>query len=347
MKSKKLSFLLTFTLLSSLIFAQPSSVIRKYIDTYKDIAIAEELRTGVPAAITLAQGIHETGAGTSDLVISSNNHFGIKCKSNWAGPAVYHDDDAKGECFRKYENPVDSYKDHSDFLRNRPYYTALFSLDPTDYEAWAYGLKKAGYATNPRYPQILIKLIKDYGLQEYTLTALEIRQKDPSGITWANGATSLKSESSFNARTEERKSTFTGGMKSYPSGVFHINDTKVTFITKGTSYLKVAEENRVSLSRLFDYNEMRPADVAAEDHLLYLQRKKKTGANEFHVVSEGETLDRIAQVEGMRLESLLEFNMLRPGMQPRTGERLYLKTKAPISPKVVTNTTFTTTAVRP
>src|SRR5215211_4692526 len=162
-KLKLLTILLVFT--SHFVFAQSVETIQKYIAQFKDIAIAEEIRTGVPAAITLAQGIHETGAGTSDLVIASNNHFGIKCKTEWAGAAVYHDDDAKGECFRKYDDPLDSYKDHSDFLKNRPYYTSLFNLDPIDYKAWAYGLKKAGYATNPKYAYILIKLIEDYDLQ--------------------------------------------------------------------------------------------------------------------------------------------------------------------------------------
>src|SRR5579875_3821302 len=142
MKKHKLLFIALFALVSKLTFAQSSETVRKYIATYKDIAIAEEIRTGVPAAITLAQGIHETSAGTSDLVLASNNHFGIKCKSDWTGPSVHHDDDERGECFRKYDDPKDSYKDHSDFLKNRPNYAALFQIDPTNYKDWAYGLKK-------------------------------------------------------------------------------------------------------------------------------------------------------------------------------------------------------------
>ena len=128
------------------------------------MAIREMQRTGVPASITLAQGILETEAGKSDLVIRSNNHFGIKCKSSWTGEKVYHDDDAQGECFRKYSDAEDSYKDHSDYLRTQPRYASLFSLDPLDYKGWATGLKKAGYATNPRYAQILIKYIEKYNL---------------------------------------------------------------------------------------------------------------------------------------------------------------------------------------
>src|SRR5436190_8356201 len=151
---------------------QDQAIILNYINTYKNVAIAEMQRSGIPASITLAQGIHETLAGTSDLVIKSNNHFGIKCKDNWTGQSVSHDDDARGECFRKYAAPEESYRDHSDFLKTRSNYASLFNLDPMNYEAWAYGLKNAGYATNPKYAQILIKLIQNYHLQDYTLIAL-------------------------------------------------------------------------------------------------------------------------------------------------------------------------------
>ena len=143
-----------------------------YIDTYKDIAISEMQRTGVPAAITLAQGMVESGCGEGDLCKSSNNHFGIKCKNDWVGDKVYHDDDFRSECFRSYSTGLESYRDHSDFLRNRPPYVDLFKLDPTDYEAWAKGLKKAGYATEKDYPQKLIKVINDYNLNQYSLMAL-------------------------------------------------------------------------------------------------------------------------------------------------------------------------------
>src|SRR5438270_3986924 len=145
MRKLKLFVILLLSVAGNHLFAQNSEIVRKYIDSYKDIAIAEMQRTGVPASITLAQGILETEAGTSDLVRASNNHFGIKCKGDWTGETVFHDDDAKGECFRKYNDPADSYKDHSDFLRTRPNYTSLFQLDPTYYEAWARCLKRADY----------------------------------------------------------------------------------------------------------------------------------------------------------------------------------------------------------
>ena len=171
---KKLGLPILFCLLiGKASFGQSSQVVRDYISRFRDIAIAEMQRTGVPASITLAQGILETEAGRSPLVQKSNNHFGIKCKSDWTGESVTHDDDAKGECFRKYPDPAQSYKDHSDFLKNRAHYAPLFKLDPTDYKSWAYGLKKAGYATNPKYPQLLIKIIQDYDLHKYTMMAMQ------------------------------------------------------------------------------------------------------------------------------------------------------------------------------
>src|SRR5689334_3011252 len=172
MQNIRLLFLFTFLAAGIAGRTQGNETVLQYIDTYKAIAVAEEQRSGVPASITLAQGIHETMAGTSDLVLQSNNHFGIKCKAGWTGESVSHDDDRKGECFRKYDDPKDSYRDHSDFLKTGQRYAFLFELDPLDYQKWAYGLKKAGYATNPKYPQILIKLIEDYHLQDFTLIAM-------------------------------------------------------------------------------------------------------------------------------------------------------------------------------
>ena len=335
---KKLSVALLFlaAVCSKNAFAQTRAQIVAYIDKYKEIAMAEMARTGVPASITLAQGIHETGAGTSDLVLKSNNHFGIKCKTEWDGDKVFHDDDAKGECFRKYDDPLLSYKDHSDFLRNRPYYASLFKLDPTDYESWAYGLKKAGYATNPKYPQILIKLIQDYRLQDYTLIVLGKKAPDANAPAWAKSQSDAGEEVTVAKNTEVAKPV-------YPTGVFTINDTKVIFITKGTSYLKVAEEQDISLARLLEFNDLHDGDVAREDGLVFLQRKRKSGANETHTVAAGETLYQIAQAEGIRLESLLQYNFLTATAQVQAGEKLYLKGKAPAMPKLVTERTTMTT----
>ena len=322
---KKLPLLLTCSLISSLLFGQSSEIVRNYIAAYKEVAIQEMQRTGVPASITLAQGIHETSAGQSDLVRKSNNHFGIKCKGDWTGASVSHDDDARGECFRKYDDPMDSYRDHSDFLKNRSHYAFLFRLDPTDYEAWAYGLKKAGYATNPKYAQILIKLIKDYDLQDYTLIALD-RVGSKSDVVFAN-----------NTAASDPQPTEPVATVTYPTGIFKINETRVMWITRGTSYLKVAEDNDVTLARLFEFNDMRGLDVAMTDHLLYLQRKRKKGANEFHIAAKGETLHAVSQAEGIRLESLLGYNYLKENMQVKPGEKLYLQGAAPSMPALATD----------
>lgn len=333
MKKLHLLLFLFAALCSHALSAQSKAIIEEYISQYKDIAMAEMARTGVPASITLAQGIHETGAGTSVLVRKSNNHFGIKCKTEWAGEKVYHDDDAKGECFRKYDDPFISYKDHSDFLRNRPHYASLFNLDPEDYESWAYGLKNAGYATNPKYPQILIKLIRDYNLQDYTLIVLGKKERNENEPAWAG--TTMPLTGGADVTLTKRSEESNNARPIYPQGVFTINDTKVIAITKGTSYLKIAEEQNISLARLLDFNELTDGDIALEDGLLFLQRKRKTGAAETHIVVPGETLYSIAHAEGIRLESLLQYNKLSSGMQVAAGEKLYLKEPAPSTPKLV------------
>jgi LysM repeat protein len=215
-------------------FSQQTEIIKSYIETYKDLAIAEMQRTGVPASITLAQGIHETMAGTSDLVLSSNNHFGIKCKTGWSGPSVRHDDDLRAECFRKYETPEESYKDHSDFLKTGPRYAFLFSLEPTDYVGWAVGLKRAGYATSPVYSQVLIKLIKDYNLQRFTYEALGM---DPNTVE-ENTADDLSG-------------TTAPELKAPASPTVKIKYYKVR---AGETLYGIAKKNKVSLATLKSIN---------------------------------------------------------------------------------------------
>jgi len=315
---------------------QDQSIIQNYINTYSSAAIAEMHRTGVPASIKLAQGIHETMAGTSDLVVKSNNHFGIKCKDTWKGESVSHDDDARGECFRKYKSPLESYRDHSDFLKSSARYASLFNLDPLNYTAWAYGLKKAGYATNPKYPQIIIKLIEDYNLQDYTLIALG--KKQPTEEVFAKNDDDKKEVIPAVAVVKSEE-TVSGPNVSvahvqYPDGEFRINDTRVVYVQKGTSFLSIAQESNISLSRLFEFNDLPEMEATPNDQLVYLQRKRKTGNNEFHLVMPGESLYDIAQAEAIRFESLLDYNQLEKNMQPAAGQQLYLKTKAPFRPEL-------------
>ena len=315
----------------------PRPTVLEYIDAYKAIAISEMKRTGVPASITLAQGIHETEAGTSVLVRKSNNHFGIKCKAYWTGASVSHDDDAKGECFRSYPNAIDSYMDHSDFLKNGARYASLFQLDPTDYEGWAHGLRKAGYATNPKYASILIKIINNYHLQDYTLIALGKMEPEDEWLATVRPSTSP-------LLAEEKEVIATASIVvdeppavAYPEGEFKINDTRVVYAKAGTSLLSIAEKYDVAFKRLIDFNELsKESDNSLPTgQLIYLQRKRKSGANEFHIVKEGESIYDICQEEAIRLESLLEYNHLANGMQPAVGERLYLKTSAPARPALL------------
>jgi LysM repeat protein len=310
--------------------SQNREAVTNYINTYKELAIAEMQRTGVPASITLAQGIHESGAGLSKLALVSNNHFGIKCKSGWTGESVRHDDDAKGECFRKYPSPEDSYKDHSDFLKSSQRYALLFTLDPTDYEGWANGLKKAGYATNPRYPQVLISMIETYNLQDYTLIAL--------GKTGTGDITA-------DVTPAKEPVILQTAQPVYPEGVFSINETKVVYVKKGISFLSIARQYDVDLSKIVEFNELSRGEQSEKDQLIYLQRKRKTGINESHVVLPGETLHDIAQQEGIRLESLRELNWLKEEERPAAGERLSLKTRASSMPKLALRESYSLTPV--
>ena len=147
--------------------------IETYIEKWAPVAVEEMYRSGVPASITLAQGILESRYGLSELASKGNNHFGIKCHKDWKGRTMAYDDDAKGECFRVYDSAQESFRDHSDFLRYRDRYKFLFEFDTKDYKSWAYGLKKAGYATDPNYPAKLIKYIEDYGLSRYDSMTLD------------------------------------------------------------------------------------------------------------------------------------------------------------------------------
>lgn len=314
------------------LFAQQNPDVIAYINSYKSIAMAEMIRTGVPASITLAQGIHESESGKSNLVQRSNNHFGIKCKTGWEGGKVYHDDDERGECFRSYQSPEESYRDHSDFLKKGQRYAFLFALDPADYKEWAYGLKKAGYATNIRYSQILIRIIEQYNLQQYTLIAMGKLQ--PGDEILAGSGTVLPPvvQSGPSQQVEEEELPAID----YPSGVFRINDTKVVYAPAGTALLSIAETHGLSLARLMDFNDIYTGDILKKGQLVFLQRKRKRGSVSHHIVQKGESLYSICQTEGLRMEELLDYNLLKEGMEPAVGEKLYLQEKAAAAPRLQT-----------
>jgi LysM repeat protein len=336
MKLNATAFLATL-FICKISVAQNAADIVNYINAYKDIAITEMQRSGIPSSIILAQGIHETEAGTSELVKKSNNHFGIKCKDTWTGTVVYHDDDERGECFRSYTSPLDSYKDHSDFLRASARYAFLFKIDPTDYSAWAYGLKKAGYATNSKYPQILIKLIEDYNLQQYTMIAMgKVSPGDEKQIAKEDDNTPAQAGTSQIIKMQKDVEVNLPPAPKYPDGEFMINNTKVIFAKEGTSLLSIADQYHISLSRLLDFNDLNVENILTKDQLLFLQRKRKISDNEFHVVKDGETIYDICQMEGIRYESLLAMNQLVNGSQPAVGEKIYLQYPAPSKPLLAT-----------
>ena len=345
--------LLSSTLLFSASFAQTEKQrIDAYVNAYKNLAIDEMVRTGVPAAVTLAQGILETAGGQSDLAALANNHFGIKCKSEWTGETMSHNDDAKNECFRKYSCVKDSYADHSDFLKSRPCYAFLFKLDPTDFEGWAKGLKRAGYATNPVYAQKLIKLIVENNLQDYTLLAMNGEAKPQllagegksvgnldgnldgnlgeAEVTNSSNEATVQPALTMKVAEEKLKSNI------YPvNSVFTINDVKVIYADAGSSLLALADNYNIGLKKLLEYNELpEEADILTASQLIFLDKKSKRGTKNIHIVETNETLRDISQKEGIQLTAILEFNGLQKGMEPAPGEKIYLQYAAPYSPRL-------------
>jgi hypothetical protein len=334
-------------------FAQKSRI-DSYVEQYKSLAIEEMIRTGIPASITLAQGLLETGFGQSELAVNANNHFGIKCKTDWTGEKVYHDDDAKGECFRKYNSAIESYRDHSDFLRNRPHYASLFNLEITDYQGWAKGLKAAGYATNPQYPQRLIKLIEENNLHQYTLLALQQKTRGDSEIfaSTVTKSEDVKTEvvAAVDAETPTEASstpeqtiqaTFavsSDAPSKYPQGTFTINDAKVVFAEAGTSLFALATNNNISYNKLLEFNDLGKVDIIGKGQLIFLQKKQKRGSKDIHVVEPNENLHDICQKEGVQLSSVLEFNNLQKSATPVVGQKIYLKAQSPLNLKALNNT---------
>jgi len=299
----------------------------QYIDQYKDIAMLEMKRMGVPAAITLAQGLLESESGNSDLVKKSNNHFGIKCKSSWTGEGVTHDDDSLGECFRKYATAEESFRDHSDFLKAGKHYSFLFDLDPSDYKGWAYGLKKAGYATNPKYPIILINYIEKYNLQRFNLVGAEgltnvdsKKLKDDQLLAEQKTPISIPNFSNDRIALGEADIILSGA----PDLIGVVNGSKCIKALKGTSLLAIATRHNISLQRLLIINELDDG-LLDDDQLIFLQKKSTKGNKDFVIVEKKETYYSIAQNNGIQLEKLLEYNHLYEDDDVLSGTKVYLK----------------------
>ena len=313
-------------------FSQKISA-EQYIKTYKDNAIREMKRMGVPAAITLAQGLLETENGNSDLLKKSNNHFGIKCKSSWTAEGVSHDDDAIGECFRTYKDAEGSYRDHSNYLRGNDRYAFLFKLDPRDYKGWAYGLKRAGYATNPRYPEILIKNIEENNLQQYTMVAVnEVPVFDASKYQ------SDPEEKAFNEIVKSKGSSNNQQVNivsNTSKEKIDINGSKAIYETKGRSLLAIAIENNINLNKLLEYNDLQKDGLLEDDQFIFLEKKSKEGDKDFYIVQNNESLYDVAQKNGIRLQNLYEYNNLKGDENIFAGSKLNLKPTSKDQPVLV------------
>jgi LysM repeat protein len=309
MKNKRINLYFFLIVLSTTIIAQnKSQAYINYIENYWQLAVIQQNEYGIPASITLAQGLLESGAGQSEFSRNSNNHFGIKCH-DWTGDKVYHDDDAKGECFRKYKDVIDSYRDHSLFLKNKGRYSFLFDYSPTDYESWAHGLKKAGYATDPSYAYKLISIIDNYDLHKYDLGKKILYNKS------INPPISAKQHSIGKISAEGSHI------------VYKCNHIKFIVTENGDTFGSIADEFGISESKLREYNEIDFNYLPKEGTQLYIQRKRTKAArgNEIHVIKQGETMYSISQTYAIRLEKLYNLNQMSYSEGARIGKVLKLR----------------------
>jgi hypothetical protein len=326
----KTTFSIICLLFTSNLFAQSQEEVEQYIEKYKRLAIEEQIRSGVPAAITLAQGIHEATAGTSELATQANNHFGIKCKSTWTGMTYLHDDDAKQECFRKYSSVEQSYIDHSDFLKNNNRYRALFDLEVTDYKGWASELKRAGYATNPTYVKRLTDAVEKYNLQVFTTEAIN-KKNVISGEIVPEKDKEPNKETVITINKEEPKKEVTNPL----TETIYYKGLKGFYGKKGDMLLEKAMEYNIRYARLLQINELEDAPLPF-DMFVFTEKKRKVGTVEFHQVQNGESMLLIAQKEAMALDNLFAFNNILEGQEPEIGEQLHLQYKMVGTPKLKT-----------
>lgn len=290
----------------------------EYIAMYKDDAIRDMNKTGVPACITMAQALLESNDGNSPLALEANNHFGIKC-AEWTGPYYIQDDDKRDECFRKYNSVLESYDDHSNFLKTRPRYASLFDLEITDYKGWARGLKKAGYATDPTYADRLIKIIEDNQL--YLLD----RGQSPPEYASTNSTLTLPEE----IINPEPKKIFVPSVDAidpYSSRrIKQVNGIDYVVARRGDTFKSLANEFELGYWQLPKYNEIEGDVPLQEGQIVFLKPKKKEGAKSNYVVKDGDTIYYISQLMGIKAKYLCKYNNLSEGQQLQPGQKLYLK----------------------
>lgn len=277
---------------------------QSYIDQYKDVAIAEMLKYNIPASITLAQGLLESGAGMSELARKGNNHFGIKCH-DWLGATTYHDDDEEQECFRKYRDVYESYEDHSKFLARQPRYRSLFKLKRTDYKGWARGLKRCGYATSPTYANQLIGIIELYKLQRFD----KAKKYDRFMVERSAVVNS------------------SAGINLHPIHIYNKNYYLKARL--GDTFRSIAREVGISYKKIAKYNERDKDDRLIPGEIIYLKKKQKKAEKAYknrpHRVKDGESMYSIAQYYGIRVKSLYKMNHLQPNYTIKVGD--YLKVR--------------------
>lgn len=305
--------LTTFSAILCLAFAgraEERLTAEQYIEMWKVTAVVQMNEHAIPASITLAQGILESGSGNSELAKSANNHFGIKCHKTWDGKTFYQDDDAKDECFRSYDHASLSYEDHSLFLTTRDRYSGLFELKLTDYKGWAKGLKSAGYATNPKYADLLITLIERHDLGQYDLVPnlpMEVereRQLANLKVTSSNeNAPPIEGLSD----DEEAEYSLNGTTRKIE---LNKNRTRYIVVKEGDTFYRISKEFNVSLWQLYKYNELGKRDVLKVGEIIYLDPKKARAArgSNVYVCPTDMSLREVAQVEGIKLKNLLKYN---------------------------------------
>jgi hypothetical protein len=267
----------------------------------------------IPASITLAQGIIESAAGTSKLAVEANNHFGIKCHKEWKGKTFIQDDDAKDECFRKYKDPLESFRDHSHFLTTRERYKQLFELKITDYPGWARGLKSAGYATNPKYAEQLIKTIENYQLHKFD----KMTEKGHYEDTIIAAESALGSEVSRGFRMQEKKIA--------GRDLFINNRRKMIIARSDDNIYQIAMDFNLSVEKLLKFNDLAFATSLKPGQIVYLENKRRRGSVAYHTFREGESLYSIAQQYGIRLTMLYKRNKLDGVLEPKPGTVLKLR----------------------
>ncbi len=313
-KNKYLPILIGFILLAANLHSQKRITTEEYIKTYKDIAIKKQKEYKIPASITLAQGILESGSGNSKLSKKANNHFGIKCHKGWKGKTFHMDDDEKNECFRKYKKVEDSYRDHSEFLTRRGRYSFLFEYKTTDYKSWAKGLKKAGYATNPKYPQLLIKIIERYNLNQY--------DSNQKGKSKKNNIINESESVYISPSSFKHVDTWSSGRNIYKN-----NGTKLIIIEKGDTFNGLADEFEIYAWQFRKYNDLSKNHMLKIGEVIYLEKKRRKAdkKHSYHKVKSGESLQKISQTYGVRLKRLYKMNNLPKGIQVETGKNIKLR----------------------